>query len=65
MRKLILRMGVLFAERLIDKLCIIVYPFLLGHGTHLFEKVERPAHLRLSAETRFDSGTVALEFTPR
>src|SRR4051794_15240003 len=38
---------VLFDNRLIDRLCIIVYPFLLGHGTHLFDRVERITHLTL------------------
>jgi hypothetical protein len=39
-----------------------VYPFLLGHGTYLHDKVERPAHLTLSAERRLDSGTTVLEY---
>lgn len=55
---------VLFGSRLIDMLCIIVYPFLLGHGTHLFEKVELTTHLHLSDVKRFDSGTMVLEYTP-
>ena len=53
----------LFSEDLIDVFCVIVYPFLLGHGTRLFDKVDRPTHLRLTAEHRFDSGTMVLEYT--
>jgi dihydrofolate reductase len=56
---------VLFGNGLIDMLCIIVYPFLLGHGTHLFETAALTKHLRLSDVKRFDSGTVVLEYTPR
>jgi dihydrofolate reductase len=52
---------VLFTEDLIDVFCVIIYPFLLGHGTRLFDKVDRPTHLRLTAEHRFDSGTMVLE----
>lgn len=47
---------------LVDELHLILYPFLLGHGTHLHDKVERPAHFTLSAERRFDSGTIVLEY---
>ena len=28
---------VLFAQHLVDLLCIVVYPFILGHGRRLFE----------------------------
>ena len=56
---------VLFDRRLIDMLCIVVYPFLLGHGTHLFDRVELTTHLRLSDVKRFESGTVVLEYTPK
>jgi len=54
---------VLFGQGLIDMLCIIVYPFLLGHGAHLFEAVELTKHLHLSNVKRFDSGTMVLEYT--
>lgn len=53
----------LFGEDLIDEFCVIIYPFLLGHGTRLFEKVGRPTHLTRTAEHRFDSGTVVVEYT--
>ena len=56
---------VLFGSGLIDMLCIIVYPFLLGHGTHLFETVALTKHLQLSDVKRFESGTMVLEYTPR
>jgi dihydrofolate reductase len=56
---------VLFGAGLIDKLCLIVYPFLLGHGTHLFDKVELTTHFHLSDMKRFDSGTLVLEYTPK
>jgi dihydrofolate reductase len=55
---------VLFGNQLIDMLCIIVYPFLLGHGTHLFAKVERTAHLRLLDVKRFANGSTVLEYAP-
>src|SRR5690242_6220530 len=32
-------------------------------GTHLFDHVDWPTRLRLSAERRFDSGAVVLEYT--
>ncbi len=54
---------VLFGEDLIDEICVIIYPFLLGHGTRLFEKVGQPTHLTRTAEHRFDSGTVVVEYT--
>jgi dihydrofolate reductase len=56
---------VLFERKLIDMLSIVVYPFLLGHGTHLFDKVELTTHLRLSDVKRFKSGTVVMEYTPK
>ncbi|MFI5071207.1 MAG: dihydrofolate reductase family protein [Terriglobales bacterium] len=56
---------VLFAQRLVDLLCIIVYPFLLGHGTHLFEAFEPTMHLRLSDVKRFESGAVVIEYVPK
>jgi Dihydrofolate reductase len=55
---------VLFGNKLIDMLCIIVYPFLLGHGTHLYDKVERTTHLRLSDVKQFANGTTVLEYMP-
>lgn len=54
----------LFDQRLVDMLCIVLYPFLLGHGTHLFDAVELTTHLRLSDVKRFDSGALVLEYTP-
>jgi dihydrofolate reductase len=56
---------VLFGAGLIDMLSLIVYPFLLGHGTHLFERVELTTHCHLSDVKRFESGTVVLEYTPK
>ena len=56
---------VLFGQHLIDSLCIIVYPFVLGHGTHLFEGTELTTHFRLTNLIRFSNGTVALEYEPR
>jgi dihydrofolate reductase len=55
---------VLFGSGLIDTLCLIVYPFALGHGTHLFERVELTRHFHLSDMKRFESGTMVLEYTP-
>jgi dihydrofolate reductase len=56
---------VLFEEKLIDKLCIIVFPFLLGHGTHFFDKVDVTTHLQLSDVKRFKSGAMVLEYAPK
>jgi dihydrofolate reductase len=55
---------VLFGQRLVDLLCIVVYPFVLGHGTHLFKEFAPAMHLRLWDVKRFESGTVVLEYTP-
>lgn len=56
---------VLFGQGLVDLLCIIVYPFVLGHGTYLFEGLKPTMHLRLSDVKRWESGTVVIEYTPR
>jgi dihydrofolate reductase len=56
---------VLFGTGPIDMLCLIVYPFVLGHGTHLFERVELTTHFHLSDIKRLESGTVVLEYTPK
>jgi dihydrofolate reductase len=53
---------VLFGQRLVDLLCAIVYPFILGHGQRLFEGLELTTHLRLTDVKRFESGTVVLEY---
>ena len=55
---------VLLDNQLIDMLCIIVFPFLLGHGTHLFDKVQPTTHLRLLDVKRFANGTTVLEYAP-
>jgi hypothetical protein len=49
----------------IDMLCLIVYPFPLRHGTHLFDRVDLTTHLHLSDIKRFVSGAVVLEYTPK
>ena len=56
---------VLFGQRLVDLLCILVYPFALGHGTHLFEGLKPTMHLSLSDVKRWENGTVVLEYVPR
>jgi dihydrofolate reductase len=56
---------VLFDQKLVDLLCIVLYPFLLGHGTRLYEKVELPTHLELSNTKRFTNGTIVFEYAPR
>jgi dihydrofolate reductase len=53
---------VLFGHDLVDLLCICVYPFILGHGTRLFERIEITKHLMLSNVTRFKNGTIILEY---
>jgi dihydrofolate reductase len=55
---------VLFGNQLVDMLCIIIYPFLLSHGTHLFDQVELVTHLHLLDVKRFASGTTVLEYAP-
>jgi riboflavin biosynthesis pyrimidine reductase len=54
---------VLFSQDLVDLLCIDVYPFILGHGTRLFEGIEITKHLKLSNVRRFKNGTVILEYS--
>jgi dihydrofolate reductase len=54
---------VLFGHDLVDLLCITVYPFLLGHGTRLFEGIGITRHLKLSNVRRFKNGTVILEYS--
>jgi len=56
---------VLFGHRLVDRLCVVLYPFVLGHGTRLFEGLQITKHMTLSDLTRFKSGTVVLEYEPR
>jgi len=56
---------VLFSEQLVDLLCIVLYPFVLSHGKHLFEGLEVMTHLSLSDVKRFESGTVVLEYVPQ
>jgi dihydrofolate reductase len=53
---------VLFSNDLVDLLCIVVYPFILGHGTRLFEGIKITKHLNLSNVRRFKNGTVILEY---
>jgi dihydrofolate reductase len=55
---------VLFGEGLVDKLCIVLYPFVLGHGTRLFEDAPITKHMALSDVKRFQNGTVVLEYVP-
>lgn len=56
---------VLFGQHLVDLLCIVIYPLVLGHGRRLFEGLELTTHLRLSDVKRFECGTVVLEYMPR
>jgi dihydrofolate reductase len=56
---------VLFGQRLVDLLCIVVYPFVLGHGTHLFEAFKTAMHLRLSDLKQFESGVLIMEYVPK
>ena len=56
---------VLFDQKLIDELCIVLHPFVLGHGTHLLEDLGITKHLRLSDTKRFGDGTVVLEYVPK
>jgi dihydrofolate reductase len=53
---------VLFGRDLVDLLCIVVYPFILGHGTRLFEGIQLTKHLELSNVIRFKNGMVILEY---
>jgi len=53
---------ILFGQHLIDLFCIILYPFILGHGMHLFEGLELTTHLNLSNVKQFENGTIVLEY---
>jgi dihydrofolate reductase len=55
---------VLFTHKLVDRLCIIVYPFALGRGTFLFEDLAQAMHLRLADVARWKSGAVVIEYAP-
>lgn len=55
---------VLFGQHLVDLFCVVLYPFVLGHGTHLFEGLEVVTHCSLSDLKRFANGTVVLEYVP-
>lgn len=55
---------VLIDEGLVDVLCILLYPFVLGHGTHLLQGLGVMKHLKLSDVKRFESGTMVLEYVP-
>ncbi|MDR3576879.1 MAG: dihydrofolate reductase family protein [Anaerolineaceae bacterium] len=52
----------LFSRDLVDLLCIVVYPFILGHGRRLFEGIQLTKHRQLSNVIRFKNGTVILEY---
>lgn len=56
---------ILLDEKLIDEFCIVLHPFVLGHGTHLLEDLGITTHLRLSDTKRFGDGTVVLEYVPK
>ena len=56
---------ILVGQKLVDVLCFILYPFVLGHGTHLLDGLGVTTHLRLSDVRRFDSGTMVMEYVPK
>lgn len=56
---------VLLANGLVDQLCIIVYPFVLGQGTHLLDGIATATHLHLSEVKRFQTGAMVLEYVPK
>jgi dihydrofolate reductase len=55
---------VLFGRHLVDLLCILVYPFILGHGIYLFQGMDVATHMTLSDLKRFQNGTMVLEYVP-
>ena len=55
---------VLFGQHLVDLLCILIYPFVLSHGTHLFQGMDVTTHMTLSDVKRFQNGTMVLEYVP-
>lgn len=55
---------VLFGDGLVDRLCIVQYPFVLGHGAHLFDEIPVAKHMALVDVKRFSNGTVVLEYLP-
>lgn len=69
--KVILKYGtgsldhLLFGQHPVDLLCLVIYPFALGHGVHLFEGVEFATHMTLSEVKRFQNGTMVLEYRPQ
>ena len=55
---------VLFGRHLVDLLCILIYPFVLSHGIHLFQGMDVTTHMTLSDVKRFQNGTMVLEYAP-
>lgn len=56
---------ILMRDKLVDVLCVVIYPFVLGHGTHLLEGLGVTEHWQLSNVKHFASGTVVLELVPK
>ncbi|HEY4307669.1 MAG TPA: dihydrofolate reductase family protein [Gemmatimonadaceae bacterium] len=55
----------LVQRKLIDRLCVIHYPFVLGHGTHLLDGLGVATHLQLCDIKRCKGGAVVLEYVPK
>jgi len=55
----------LFEHKLVDLLCLVIYPLVLGHGTHLFEDLGLTNHMELQNTKRFKNGTMILEYRPK
>jgi dihydrofolate reductase len=53
----------LLDNQLVDKLCLMVHPVILGDGKQLFSGAKK-ASLHLNSSTPLKSGVVILEYTP-
>ena len=47
---------------LIDEYRVTVFPCLAGQGRRLFDDLEKPRQLELTASTSFTNGTIELEY---
>jgi len=53
----------LMERKLVDKLCLMIHPVVLGAGKRLFDGAPK-ANYRLIGSKQFSSGTVVLEYEP-
>jgi dihydrofolate reductase len=53
----------LLDEGLVDKLCLMVYPIILGEGKKLLEGAQKNG-LKLTDVKKYDTGVIVLEYQP-